>query len=400
MKLQSSSYGWVDWARGSLRSTTSAANRAYTRPGTYSSTILDHSTVTTLRYQLQDFGINPGDIATIKGPSMLRMVHRLVDRILHESSERRRVERQLKATQSHAPLVPTTGYEQRLMNVSNALFGRRNPTPPGLSPTDGGLPSSRSSEHSFSRPSSAMATRAVRTVSHGSPIPSPTTTAPPTSTGVTHRNETYRCQDSQPGSHDRPHKRKRKEGEIIEAQLPEPLSAHERGVKGLSLFGEGRLAALIQVIDGVNRRLDGMMPENDPNPVTANLTGYTGDSDDESDDSHHETFLDFDQHYTGPPADQIKMPAERQRWENINRHQWKKIHANYCRALECTLQSSTTASGSTLIAGRVERSNHLFNVGELWAPIIYLRNNNTVLAGNTAQRYTEQLANHESRGPP
>ncbi|KAJ3509877.1 hypothetical protein NLJ89_g4985 [Agrocybe chaxingu] len=369
-------------------------------PGANLSTILDHSTVTTLRYQLQDFGINPEDIATIEDPSVMRMVHRLVERILHESSERRRIERQLEATQNYAPSTPPVGYDQRLMNMSNALFGRRHPTPPGLSPTDGGPPSSQSSERSFSCPPSAMATRPIRMVSRESPIPSPTSTAPSTSMTFAHCGESERWQDRQPGASDRPHKRKRKEGEPVEAQLPEPLPAHERGVEGSSRFGEGRLAALIRAIDRVNRRLDGMLPEDDPNPVTANLTGYTGDSDDESDDSHHETFLDFNQHYTGPPADRIEMPAERQRRENLNRHQWKKIHANYCRALERTLQSSTTASGSTLIAGRVERSNHLFNVGKLWAPVIYLRNSNTVLAGNTAQRYTEQLANHEGCGPP
>ncbi|CAA7271276.1 unnamed protein product [Cyclocybe aegerita] len=203
---------------------------------------------------------------------------------------------------------------------------------------------------------------------------------------------------------DRPTKRKRKEGNHVEVQLPDSLPAYERGVEESSRFGESRVTAYVRALEGVNRRISGVTPEEDPITRRTDLTGYTGDSDDESgnesSDSQLEDFLNFDKNYAPPPTDHVESNDKREEQENLNQYNWNKVQSAYCKALEQIIRRNPTVSGLALVAGQVKHANHLFGVGELWAPVILVCSENTVLAGLTAQHYVDELKRADMRHPP
>ncbi|KAJ3515150.1 hypothetical protein NLJ89_g1929 [Agrocybe chaxingu] len=396
--------GITDWSSQRYALSGGAASYAMESQSSTPPPTVDRPTVTALRYQLLDLGIAAEDIDALVDPAVLRIVHELVDKIARGSIERQRGEDQhsrgSQSLQDTLPPLAVAGRESRSSSASGNVSDRRYSPSPGPSPTMRGAPASQASEWAGSRPTSVMANRPLRTVSSRSPLPSPMSSVPSTPPLCVGRFE-HEDEGTDPMTDPaRPTKRKRKEGSQVEVQLPDPLPAYERGVEDSSQFGEGRVTALVRALEGVNRRLAGIMPDKDTVAMPPIMTGYSGNSDDESSDSRLEDFFDFDHNYAPPPIDVIETVAEQRRRENMNRHHWIKAQGVYCMALDRILQHKPSISGLAVVAGRVERANHLFGVGELWAPIILVRSANTVLTGVTAQRYVEELNRPDARGPP
>ncbi|KAJ3502633.1 hypothetical protein NLJ89_g8797 [Agrocybe chaxingu] len=327
----------------------------------------DGPTVMAIRQQLLECGANHEDLDALEDPATLRLVTRA-----------------LRYAQAH-PEPFRTGYQRS---------GERYSTSPGS-------PGSRARPRPISRASSS-AHLSGRSVSRGSPVPS--NMASPTSSYST--TPAWPAPPSQesvpaPSKEDRPPKRRRRGGSgesigptVIEIRLPELRSPVERGIEKPLCLDESMIEALRCALAGVERRLSGQMPEDDPRPGPSEVQGYEGGSDEDSEDSEVEHHLNYDRDYM-PPPDRPETSTEALIRLNRNKHAWKKIRARYVADIEKAQRHNAEAEGYLWMDRRRERPHHLHNVGDIWEPVFHIRNENIVLVGPAANRAVAHIANRE-----
>jgi hypothetical protein len=164
--------------------------------------------------------------------------------------------------------------------------------------------------------------------------------------------------------------------------FPKPLPAAERGMEAREFKEETRLALLAEALDGVNRRLKGVFPEQDP-PDVVKPSSKTMDVE-------LKQYLDYDQDIVPIPS-QGEDTSQRLHREGLNRHIWRRVAARYETDIELARKQYAEARGLIIVNGSPERPNNLHNVGLLWSPVFYYRTTNTVFYGNYAKRAVEHI---------